>query len=468
MVYKLNKAKFRNFCKFEDFECHFHDEVTRLVGLNGSGKSTIGLRGIIACIHGIAEKGVGLIGKRYLFIGKSSRSADIEYEFLDKDTNDKFVVRNHLTDASNKIELESEGKAPLSIDWLKRFLGSALMSAKAFSALSGIEQARLVGVDTSEFDTQIEKLKKEASDIRSKIDFMGNLKPVEEVKPVDVDEIEVRRGYAMKAYNDGYKANRDENARRREEHAHEVDKASRAVEEFQKAQSLREAAIVNATNCLTLLEKLGYIGDEVGDFIRELPKPEEKKIEEIYPLTPLELIDPELPDDTNIKAIEAEKQAAIQNNFMVAGYQEYLKAKEKLECLKKELEDNIQNKKNIVCKRAEYISTRSFGFKGLSADEKGFLTLEGRPINESYWSKGELEIIVATIAASLNPDVKVRFVDDFDCIDSTNQEKILKRLLEMDFQVIVAEVGDKSDKPNTILLKECKITSDDQEQQSIL
>ena len=93
--------------------------------------------------------------------------------------------------------------------------------------------------------------------------------------------------------------------------------------------------------------------------------------------------------------------------------------------------------------------------KRLGVDDSGNLVLNDRLIKEPYFSKGELEIMVAKLYMSVNPDLKVRFIDDFELLDEDNQAKILKQLLDAGFQVITAEVGKSPKHKNSILLREC-------------
>ena len=138
-------------------------------------------------------------------------------------------------------------------------------------------------------------------------------------------------------------------------------------------------------------------------------------------------------------------------------YEDYLNKRKEKESIKKELEDNKRKQDKVGQERLNYIKSFNFGFSGLEVDDSGGLLLNGRPVKDQYFSKGELEIIVAKLYASLNPDLKVRFIDDFDLLDDDNQIKILDELLKDGFQIITAEVGTKVVKDNTILLRECAL-----------
>jgi predicted ATP-binding protein involved in virulence len=99
---KIKKLKLKNFAKFTDFEIEFNENITRLVGFNGSGKTTIGLTAIWAGLKGIAEKSKdSLFGERFRFIGPGKASSDIEIILKDEIKNVEIKVKNHITNQTN-------------------------------------------------------------------------------------------------------------------------------------------------------------------------------------------------------------------------------------------------------------------------------------------------------------------------------------------------------------------------------
>ena len=90
----------------------------------------------------------------------------------------------------------------------------------------------------------------------------------------------------------------------------------------------------------------------------------------------------------------------------------------------------------------------------------GALLLNGRPVKEPHFSRGELELIVAKLYTSMNPTLKTRFIDDFETLDDESQTKLLDTLLAQGFQVITAEVRKTNNKDNTLLLRECKVVTE--------
>lgn len=453
-------VKIRNLAGFEKIECKFSTGVSYLYGKNGSGKTRL-MTSIVACINGIAEQVGKFMANRFLFIGKNGPSGDVEWEFNDNRTGQNFFIKNHVTKQSNQITFRKGNGSPLTGDWLYEFLNVSLMSSKNFCAMSGQDQAKTLGIDVSSFDKEMEKYKTEATGLRARIKAFGEIEVVEPVEPVDLEAIEERRKEIATKLNNLYGENRRENQRRRDEHQKLVNEESEKARVWGDEQDKRSNNIDMAHEALDDLIEIGYTGKEVAGFIGSLPKPEQSRNSGI---PTLELIEPELPDSSELDAIDTEKTEAIRTNERAKEYKEYLKKIEDKKELEKELIENKAKQDECEKQKRDYMSQHNFGFKGLEVDDKGCLTLNGRPLNDTYFSKGELEIIVAKIAASLNPLFKTRFIDEFYALDPDNQKKIIDDLLEMGIeQIIIAVPGEDVTHDNALILRECAIvgTNDD-------
>jgi len=410
---KIKTLKLKNFGRFTDFECEFNGSVTRLVGVNGSGKTSVGLTGIWAALKGVAERGNGVIGERFRFIGPNRKSADIELTLLDEAKKVEIVVTNHLTEASNNITFKAPEGYPIDQNWLNGLLSVAFMSAKNFCALSGKDQAILLGIDVSDIDAEIQKIKQEFTLLNRDMKTIGNVVEVAPVEKVNISEL-------LKKKDEIDRYNTEQNER-----------ASAITEQQDALSGLREEK-------KDMVERLRKLDEVIGaemDNLEAMPKPE--------PIKPTaELLD----------AIHGTEET----NRQAEAYRQYVDKKARSEAKSDEIKANRNALETTAQKRLDRIAEHKFGFDGLSVDEAGGLLLTGRPIKEPYFSKGEQELIVARLHASINPDLKVRFIDDFELLDDDNQIKVVDELLAAGFQVIVAEVGKKSEKENVILLRECQ------------
>lgn len=411
---KIKTLKLKNFGRFTDFECEFDGSVTRLVGVNGSGKTSVGLTGIWAALKGIAERGSGVIGERFRFIGPNRKSADIELTLLDEAKKVEIVVTNHLTEASNNITFKAPDGYPIDQTWLNGLLSVAFMSAKNFCSLSGKEQSILLGIDVSDIDAEIQKIKQEYTLLNRDLKTIGSVVEVAPVQKGNISEL-LKQKSEIDQFN--------------------VEQNERAAEITEKQNDLGDLRAEK----IDLVERLRKLDEVIGaetDNLEALPKPEPLK-------STTELMD----------AIHGTEET----NRQAEAYRQYVDKKARSEAKSDEIQANRKALEIAAQKRIDRIAEHKFGFDGLSVDENGGLLLIGRPIKEPYFSKGEQELIVARLHASINPDLKVRFIDDFEVLDEDNQQKVVDELLASGFQVIVAVVGDKSDKENVVLLRECKI-----------
>ena len=410
---KLKKLKLKNFAQFTDFECEFGNQITHLVGVNGSGKTMIGITAIWACMKGIAERTKdGLVGERFRFIGSSGKSSDIQITVYDEKTKNEVVIKNHITQQGNHITCE-----PVQNErWLSELLSVAFLSARNFCQVDSKEQAILLGIDTKKYDQEIKSLKEEFTLINREIKSYGNLEKVEETEAVDVSKLVLAKDILEEKYYDKQR---------------EIDTHNR------EALQMNESRI----KC----------NDKISDLKEHLAKCEKWLIDNTKMIIVKDVEKP------NINIIKEQINNAQETNLSAGKYQNYLLAKERKETKENELDDNKIRQNKIQDGRLRYIQSFKFGFDGLEVDFEGRLLLNGRPIKSQYFSKGELELIVAKLFISQNPKLTLRFIDDFELLDEDNQIKIVDDLLSQGFQIITAEVGNKKVKSNTILLRECKI-----------
>jgi len=408
---KLSKLKLKNFAKFENFEMVFNDDITHLVGMNGDGKTTVGLTALWAGFKGIAEKSKtgALIGQRFRFITEGKKSLDVEITLHDDVKDMDVVLTRHITKSTNTIKIDSSSLYPeLTKEYMENLFNVAFLSASHFSALTGKEQAAAMGIDTTGYDENLRIKKEDAAGFRRDLKRIGELTPVEECEQVDIEEVLARRKVAV-----------NHNA----------------------IQSDRRQCIKTYKETITEYQA------KIEDFKKNI---ETNKILLAETETALE-------DSIDLEAIENEITSIAETNQDAAAYDTYTTSLAEQEEAQGYLEKNLAIQKDIQAERAKYLQSKAFGIKGLCIDEAGNLTKDGKLIRQPYFSKGELEVLVARIAMNLNPELKVRFIDDFEMLDDNNQELLLKNLTKKGFQIITATVGNKKKDDKTVLLRECKV-----------
>lgn len=421
---KIKKLKLKNFGKFTDFECIFDDKVTHLVGVNGAGKTTIGITAIWAGLKGIAERSKdAIIGERFRFISSGAKSADLQIDVFDENTGEVVVVKNHMTAQGNQITCEPVQNK----EWLFDLLNVAFLSAKNFSQTNGKQQALLLGIDTSKYDTDIKILKDQYTLINREIKAFGDLEEIEITTSVNITKL----------------------IDKKEDIESEYYGKQRKVDEHNRNYIQRTE---QKNQCLTKIDNLKEQLEKCKEWLKNNPDIEKQKDV----------------DKPNLETLRNQINNAQETNHRADDYQHYLEKKKQKTKKENELLDNKVNQNNVEQNRLDYIHSFKFGFDGLAVDYEGNLMLDGRPIREPYFSKGELEMIIAKLYVSQNPTLKLRFIDDFELLDEDNQKKIVNDLLKQNFQIITAEVGKKLKTGHTILLKECKIVDSYENQEKLL
>lgn len=430
MSIKLKKLQLVNFAKFDNFEIEYSDQITKLSGFNGAGKTTVGLTGIWAALKGIAEKGKNgpLIGERFRFIGTKGKTAKTIITLIDTEKDVEIVVKNTISKSTNSISFEaSDENYIVNQAWLNEFFNVAFLSAKNFCAMSSIEQALRLGIDTSDFDNEIDISKEKAKGLRAILKSKVVGEEPEKVEGIALDEMLKDR----QKHTDFNTA--------QGELAKPVNKANELLETLNAEIEEDEAAIKENEESIKKLkakikEFKGRVQDGL-DYIKTLDQPEE-----IVDLT-----------DLDKQILEAN-----QDNSKVEAHKVWKASKADHDEYSKKLKAQEKETGKIEANKLKYIKGKELPFDELTIDEKGGLLLQGRPIKEPLFSKGELEKIVAKLHAATNPDFKVRFIDDFESLDKDNQEDLVNSLLEDGFQVITAEVGESKGE-NYIEMRDCQI-----------
>ncbi len=416
---KIKELKLKNFATFENFELVFNDGITHLIGVNGSGKTTIGLTAIWAGFKGIAEKsGTGhLIGERYRFISEGKKSLDIEIVLHDENTDNTITLKRHITKSLNTITITPNTDKQLTKEYIENLFNVAFLSASHFTALTGEQQAAAMGIDTSSYDDKLQEEKEAAQGFRRDIKKIGDLEPVEKVEKKDIDVL------------------------------YEMQRKARTHNEVQ-------ANIIKTWDECT--EEIIDIDEELKELEAQAEALNERRI--TASITKKELPPKAKPID--LAPLEDEIKSIVESNQEYYKYETYRKELAVREELSGYLQENLERQADIADVRADYLQSKTFGIKGLQIDGKGRLTKDDKLIRSPYFSKGELEVLVARIGMNLNPELKVRFIDDFELLDDSNQKLLIKNLTNRGFQIITAQVGDKVKGDNSVLLRSCHVEDD--------
>lgn len=481
---KIKSASAVNFAGYEKVTVSFDENVTYLIGKNGAGKSTLGLSLIWFVLQGIAEKAqkgtTPIIGERFRFIGHNGATAKGILVLYDDKKDIEVTVTRKLTQTGTQLSFEGPEGMTLDQAWLNDLFNLFLIAPRYFQSLSGIEQAKVLGIDVSRFDKELASLKLEYTSINRELTFIGEVQTVDPVEPADVEKIKTNIKQIREKLNLQYHSNVDANKKKRTWYENEKESAKIKVDSFNQEQEQRAEKYQQAMEAYNTLKDLGYDFDNfdygpgntcpILNFIEGLPKTLPKipyNQAEWWPKEPTYI--PEMPDNSELLDAEKELEAAYETNRKAEAYQKYLKDLEKRVAKEKELNDNVEEQKKVKSNRISYIQSFKFPFKDLTVDDEGQLLLKGKLIKEPYFSTGELLKIVPTLVSSSNPELKYVYIQDFNLLDDDMQADVIAHFEKKDFQLVIEKVGQNviPDR-NCILLKDSVIVNDSEDSQDEL
>jgi energy-coupling factor transporter ATP-binding protein EcfA2 len=472
---KIKEISLNNFAEYTNVTASLDPNINYLVGKNGSGKSTLGLTGVQAIFQGIAEKASGgntpVMGERFRFIGPAGASSKNYIVLVDEQNgNAEIKISRKITKSGSELTIEApESYGQLDQDWLNSLFNIFLISPKRFIELNGKEQAKALGIDTKKFDDEIAGMKKLYTEINAVYRSFGEITEVEQVEKVDVTALQAQKEAIRVKLNDKYLENKRANEVLKQAWETMCKETEKECAAFNNTQIALTNTIEQATALYSKLEGLGYDGYEVSDWIKSLGKPEDcKKFEDHYPDKP-EYIN-ELPDDTELKAIDQQIVDAGEINRKAMLYEQYLQKKEQKETHELRLKANKELQALKDVERTEYIKAFKFPFSNLTISDDGELLLNGKPIKAEYWSSGELLKIIPVLIATTKPELKYVYLQDFSLLDEDKAKEIEEFLTGKGFQLVLELVGkNKVEDRNCILLRDNVVvdTYEESEKQEI-
>lgn len=464
---KVKSIELNNFANYNKVSVSFDDNVTYLIGKNGSGKSTIGITAIWFMFCGIAEKSSGgttpLIGERFRFIGPNGKTANGEMILHDEKTGNDIKVIRKLTKTGTDLSFEAPDDVDLDQAWLTDLFNIFLIAPKKFLELSAKDQAKALGIDTKKFDDEIAVIKKQYTEYNAVYRSFGEIAEVAKVDKVDVTALQAQKDQVRQKLNDQYLENKKANEVTKKAWVDACKVIDKECSFFNNTQVALQNTIEQAAKLYSQLEGLGYGGYEVSDWIISLGKPEETRGSELlHPAEPAYI--QELPDDSKLKVIDQQMIDANKTNQDALLYLQYLQKKEQKENQELILKANKERQAIKEAERLDYIKSFKFPFSNLTVGEDGELLLNGKPIKAEYFSTGELLKIIPVLISTTQPELKYVFLQDFNLMDEDKQKEIEEYLTGKGFQLVVEMVGKtKVADKNCILLRDNCIVEDYEE-----
>ena len=407
----LTKIKIENFKNIHHIEIAFQGKVTRLVGANGAGKSSV-IDAIEFLFKGKHKYGVN---ERFQIIPEDAKKAEITGTIRDTKTGVEYVIKRSVTKKDTvSLTVKSTDGSQLSEADVQNLMSVFSFNPIRFSQLSGKEQALAMGIDTSEYDAEIKKCETSRRDANRDAKNAGIAFDAEENPTgISVSKEEIDRRYK--------KIDRDDERRKSHENKlYQIARIKEQIDELQKQFRAKAAEI------------------------RTIKKTIDEDIE-----------------IKTIKEIEAEKEtidAIYRNsvNFVVYA---------KKEAVRDEAEEVAKHESNryneAAAAKLEFVKSSKLPFKEMSIDDDGGLLIQGRKFNDDNYSKGEI-ITIGVRMLNTKPNdkqVKMLFIPDASLLDPKNMY-IVKKISESGIPVVL-ELVDKGVKiDNSITIREGKIQKD--------
>ena len=458
---KIKQIMLKNFANVNQIEINLSDSVTYLIGENGAGKTTVGLNAIWFILEGLSLKGKKVLhGDRFRFIGKQGKSAIGKLVLHDETENIDITIQRKLTKNKTELKITASDKRQLPPDFIDDIFNIFSINPMGFAKLDPREQAKALGVDTSEND----RLKKIAYDERTELGrdvkrlkgAMEEFREVKAVEKVDIQKLLKKKDLIEKA-----------NSKLTEKAVEQRNEEVLKIVEFNKQQNEKQIVITSITkdieikeqNIKTLRENIErlklQLASDIGFHKKLIEKRDQLPVPDEQKTTDIPLVKPDLEDTS---ALNTQIENAEATNQQAALYQQSIDASDKYKAAKENYDNKTAELQTIEDNRIEYLKSCNLPFANITIDDTGGVLINDRPFSETYFSKGEILRMGIKLAAAANPKLKYVFVPDSQSIDEKNREKLFDELIEAGFQVVAEYVDTEKQKDHgSILLKESKI-----------
>jgi len=450
-VYKIKQIGMKNFGAFKAFQADIDPNVTYFCGWNGSGKSTAGVDAVWAAMTGIATRGDALPGEKFRFVGDYDRTAMTELTLEEINSGRTITVSRKILKNSTILKAESDDGKKIDQADIKDMFSSLFVNLSAFAQLSPVEQAKAIGIDTSEYDEYNSELKKARADVnRDRLRLKKAVESYGDVEAVEAIDVAALNAELKQAYETNMQRQQEASESIAAERA-EIDKFNAEQDKVSRVRDSISASINTLEDQIkaierTLEEKKRLL-ESHKDELQKTPLPEPMK---------------ESPEEPEVEYIDTEKievqiENAAEQNEKAAVYKKYSELKDRLKTVEKDYAGFNKRIDENLAKRNRYISDAKLPFSNISIDESGGVMMNGRPFSPNYFSHGEIIKYSSMLLASNPPKLRYVFIENASLIDPENLDQLLKFLNENGFQVVCEIVDNRKRGDNSVLLKDMEI-----------
>ena len=425
---KIKTLMLENFAEVSEISVSFDKNVTYLIGINGSGKTTVGLNGVFFVMKGLAQKGNGLIAERFRFIGPHGKSAKGELTLFDEAEDVEIKISRKLLKNRTELKIEASDGRQLNQAWLDSIFNSFLIDPMGFSRLSGKDQALAFGADTSSFDVKKKEIEQERRDtgrdvkrLQGVVDSAGNPEKVEEV---DVKELmaELEKRQQSNKIRDG---------------------------ELDRLKGLDEAISGKEDYIKSTKEKIKFLTKELSSAEAMIKKYHQARHDFANKIQVMKI--------ANEQEVKDQIESAQETNKKAIAYGQFRENETALGDQKLDYESKTLEIQENEADRTHYLKSLELPWPNITINDDGEFRINGKPFAGPYFSTGELLKLGARIGSKLKDGLKYVFFPNSEALDDANREAVFKALNDDGFQIVAECVGTEKKKATSILLKEMMV-----------
>jgi len=382
---KIQKIEVKNFKAIAEETIEFKGCTAIITAGNNKGKTSL-LRGIIDRIRG---------EKPDLIVKQGEKEG---HGTLELTTGEKFTWEFDSAGTDKLVFYTKEGyKTKVTREIVARFFPPAF-DVDAFLNSEPRKQTqqlqKILGVDFSEiqnrytlaYNDRTEK-NKEAERFQVKL---AKMLEVTKVVAVDLTELLAEKETIRKKLNDLYLSNKTKNESLRKGYDELKEKTRKEIEAYNTEQANAAIQINQANDSLSILVKLGYTGGEVAEWIKfSLPVPQNQKVFNEELLVKPEYITPELPNDSELQAVDQKLLAASETNAKAKEYTDYMAYKQSVDEAQEEAKLADEKVKAIEAERKQLIAAVKMP-AGISFGSDGGILVDGFPLDKTQISTSKL------------------------------------------------------------------------------
>lgn len=423
---KIQKISITNFKAISEFEADFNGCTAIVTAGNNKGKSSF-LRGIPDRIRFIRPD---VMVKDGATKGKGEMTLT---------TGEKFIWEFDAKGQDKLVYVPANGKPLTATKEFGKTYFPAVFDIDKFLQSAPKEQSKqlqaLVGLDFTTLDAQYklayddrELKNREARNEKAKLPADAPSK----VLPVDLTDLQSKKDAIRKQLNDLYTENVNKNKALRESHTKACAKVDTDLKDYNQARDLSIRICDECEGASKILFNAGLRSAEMENFVQGLKNdiPEVKFAQ--YPAEPTYV--QEMPDDSELKAIDEQILTASQINNNALAYTNYLKQCELVEATQKAATEADERVKAIELERKNLIASAKLP-EGLAFTPDG-VTVDGLPLDNNQISTSKKYIAALKLGALNLGEVKSLYFDA-SFLDRNSLKEVEQWASAMDYQLLI-------------------------------